>query len=130
MRSEMNTASLSPTSAAAATVNSTRNLLDPDAFLTLLLAELQTQDPLDPMDTQAMVSQLSNMQMVADSRALRQNQEFAQATNLLGRVVTWKDASSGLIASGQVTGVVRQDAGTQLTIGNTRIGFDSVLTVS
>jgi len=41
--------------------------LGTDDFLTLLLTELQYQDPTDPMDTSQMISQFSNLSQVAQA---------------------------------------------------------------
>jgi flagellar basal-body rod modification protein FlgD len=103
--------------------------LNADSFMKLLLAELQTQDPLDPMDTQAMVSQLATLQIVADNRMARESQEFTQATNLLGRQITWQDPDSGAVAGGEVSGVRRSGSEAKLVVGDTTISVGDVLTV-
>ncbi len=116
-------------SATQTTSGGTSSLLDADSFMKLLLAELQTQDPLDPMDTQSMVSQLATLQIVADNRLSRESQEFTQATSLLGRQVTWQDAASGAVAAGEVSGVVRSGGTAQLLVGDTTISLGDILTV-
>lgn len=123
----MNISSVSSGTQAAAT--GTDSLLNADSFLTLLLAELQTQDPLDPMDTQAMVSQLATLQIVADNRLARESQEFTQATSLIGRHITWQDADSGAVAAGEVSSVSRNGSDARLLVGDTTVSLDDVLTV-
>lgn len=82
------------------TTTGSADTLSPDSFMTLLIAQLRTQDPTSPMDTTAMVNQLATMQMVSESRATRQSQEFTEATNLIGKQVTWQNSATG----GAVTG--------------------------
>ena len=71
--------------------HSALNDLDLDVFLKLMLAELQNQDPLDPMDNQQFLSQISQIREVGatdrltdtlDSVLLGQN--ITSATNLIG----------------------------------------------
>ena len=112
------------------TAAASANTLGPDSFLTLLMAQLQNQDPTNPLDTQAMVTQLSTIQMVAENRAARQSQEFTQATSLLGRQVTWQNADTGAGATGQVSGVVRDGSETHLLVGSATITLGQVLTVA
>lgn len=65
--------------------------LDVDAFLSLMIAELQNQDPLNPMENDQMLAQIGQMREIAASDALRQTldsvllgQNIASATNLIG----------------------------------------------
>ena len=121
---------ISSVSAQTQTTAASANTLGPDSFLTLLMAQLQNQDPTNPMDTQAMVTQLSTIQMVAENRAARESQEFTQATSLLGRQVTWQDADTGADRTGQVGGVVRDGSETRLFVGDATITLGQVLTVA
>jgi len=49
---------LDPTSSSSVDSN---NTLGPDSFITLLTAQLQAQDPLNPMDPSQMVDQLTEI---------------------------------------------------------------------
>ena len=102
----------------------------PDMFLTLLLAELQTQDPLSPMDTQAMVTQMSDMEMVSENRTSRQSQQFAQATSLIGKTVTWQDSNGGTTESGKVTAVTRDGSDPRVQVGSTTLTLDQLQSIS
>lgn len=75
--------------------------LDRDAFLTLLIAELQHQDPLEPLKNQEYISQLTGFSTLDELRGIRSaldQQQTAAATNLnaqsiglIGREVTVLD---------------------------------------
>ena len=65
--------------------------LDVDAFLSLMIAQLQNQDPLNPMENDQMLAQIGQMRQIAASDALTQTldsvllgQNIASATNLIG----------------------------------------------
>lgn len=71
------------------------NNIDLGSFLTLMIKELQNQDPLNPMDNKDMLTQLSQIRQVGatdkltstlDSVLLGQN--ISSATNLIGAQVT------------------------------------------
>jgi len=78
-----------------------QNQLDRNAFLRLLLNQVQNQDPLNPMDNSAMVAQLAQfssleqMQNVSDGvSTLNGNIDqlnFSNAANLLGKQISGID---------------------------------------
>lgn len=105
------------------------NTLGPDDFLQLLIAQLKTQDPLSPMDTQSMVTQLSTMQMVTENRAVRQSQEMLQAVGLMGREITWQDELTGNLNIGQVSGVLREGSEARLIVGDVRLKLGQIMTI-
>ena len=103
--------------------------LGPDQFLTLLIAELQHQDPLSPMDTQAMVQQLSTIEMVSENRATRLSQEFTQALGLMDRQVTWQDPESGELVSGRVETIAREGSEVRVVVGETSLKLEQILAI-
>lgn len=70
----MDIASIASTQSGAATAGS-RIAADFNTFLTLLTAQLQNQDPLDPLDTDKFVSQLVEFSSVEQSIATNRNLE-------------------------------------------------------
>jgi len=74
--------------------------LDYDAFLRLLVAEMQNQDPTKPMDATEYVAQLATFSSVEQSiktnaklDALMASQMLGLADQLIGRTVTSGDGS-------------------------------------
>lgn len=70
------------------------NDLDIDAFLQLLISELQNQDPLNPMENSEMVAQIGQIREIGATDALTQtltnlsdSQELVTASGLIGKEV-------------------------------------------
>jgi flagellar basal-body rod modification protein FlgD len=99
------------TSTGATSASSKSKTLDYNSFLKLLVAQLQNQDPTNPSDPTAFVSQLASFSAVeqqvnANSKldALLTQSAFSQAASLVGKTVTSADGvTTGKIASVQVS---------------------------
>lgn len=65
------TSSASPAAALAA--SSTSGLADQSTFLTLLVTQLQNQDPLNPADSTQFVTQLAQFSQLEDLQNINQN---------------------------------------------------------
>jgi len=85
----VNTASAGATSTGGGFSN-----VDTDQFMKLLLAELQNQDPLEPMKNSDMVQQMSQIrnigatdQLTSTLSTLRESQELVTASGLIGQQV-------------------------------------------
>jgi flagellar basal-body rod modification protein FlgD len=87
------TSSTSSTSGTGSTTdpNSALNDLDVDSFLKIMIAELQNQDPLSPMDSSQMLDQIGQMRQITASDKLTSTlnsvllgQNIASSTNLIG----------------------------------------------
>jgi flagellar basal-body rod modification protein FlgD len=89
------TASAAPaTSSSTATATATTNdsLSDPNTFITLLTAQLQAQDPLNPMDPSEMVDQLTQINSL---QQLIQIQSDLQ--NMMGTPSTTPQANAAAV---------------------------------
>ena len=118
------TAGTTAGAASPANSQSGTETLDYNDFLKLLLAQMQNQDPLKPMDSTEYVSQLATFSNV--EQALKQNAKLdqllitsniAQANGVVGKTITSPDGS----ITGQVISVKidAQGATAQLTDGRT-----------
>lgn len=104
---------VSPTAnGGSATAPVATNQLSYNDFLTLLMTELQHQDPTQPMDPTQMVSQLATVSQVGQSVQTNQtlssmliSNSLSQAESMIGQTVTSTDGStSGVVASVTVSG--------------------------
>jgi len=95
--------------------------LGKEDFLNLLMAELQNQDPLSPMDNKDMILQLAQFSAIEGTQNLNDNMEnyidtanLATASSLIGKQIVYQDAGSGLEMIGQVNKI--NVVGTSLTM--------------
>lgn len=89
-----------------ATTDTKSATLNYDSFLKLLVAQMQNQDPTDPVDASQQMSQLASFSNVEQAiktnkhlESLIQESSLTQATGLIGKTVTSAD--------GKTTGVVK-----------------------
>lgn len=109
--------------------------LSSDAFLKLLVAQLQYQDPSKPVDTSAFMQETATLSQVqsmeanqkAATQALAAQQAMA-ATNLVGRTVKYT-AMDGTAAQGVVSSAVLTGTSPTLNIGGTSIALANVTEV-
>ncbi len=85
--------------------------LSPDDFLTLLVTQLQYQDPLSPLDQQEFMGQLAQLNTLEQTTQLNdqflhfmQFQELTQATSLIGKyVIALVTGQDGEVSSAEGT---------------------------
>ena len=116
--------------------------LNQQDFLKLLVAQLTSQDPLNPVsntDFAAQMAQFSSLQAAQSTEAsvasLQSSQQFSQANSLLGETVTVQtatDASGATIATAQgtVTGIQIQSGAPQIIVNGQPYGLSQVITVN
>ena len=109
--------------------------LGQDAFLKLLVAQMQNQDPTSPEDSGQMMSQLASFSQVselqnltASNQALTLGQDFSSAVSLIGKSVTYTD-SKGDQATGTVSAVKTDTSGALLQIGSDSIHTGAIVSV-
>jgi len=104
-----------------------------DEFLQVIFTELQSQDPLEPQDTSAMIDQLSQLrsiesdtQMVDSLDRLVVQNEFASASSLIGSLVSGVSLDNQRVAD-QVISVSQTSEGPVLNLfDGARVRFDQV----
>lgn len=70
-----------------------KNAVDSDMFLTLLVAEMQNQDPLEPTSNTEWVSQYATFTQVQQMSEMAQSVDVLRANNLIGKEVIMKTTS-------------------------------------
>lgn len=111
--------------------------IDQDQFLQLLVAQLQNQDPLNPVTDQEFISQLATLNTVQSLTSLNANfaemlklQQLTQGASLIGKSVTYTPADGGPAVTGTVDSLTTQDGSFVLAIGTDRVGLDQVQTIT
>ena len=109
--------------------------LGQDAFLKLLVAQMQNQDPASPTDSGQMMSQLASFSQVsqlqsltASQQALTLGQDFSSAVSLIGKSVTYTNAK-GDQTTGTVAGVKTDSTGALLQIGSDSVHTGAIVSV-
>lgn len=108
-----------------------------DQFLQLLVAQLQNQDPLDPVsdkDFVAQIASLNTVQSLTDLNAsfaqMLQLQQLTQGAELLGKTVTYNPAGGGDAVSGKVDSVSALNGEFVLNVGTAQVKLDQIQSVA
>ena len=83
-------------------------VLDQDDFLKLFVAQMTSQDPLNPKTDTDFVAQMAQFSSLEQSRAMQGDMAKLQANTLIGRLVEFQD-QDGLFRG--VVEAVQMDAG-------------------
>ena len=105
-----------------------------DQFLTLLCAEMQYQDPLEPTSNTEYVAQLATFSQLEATLSMQQSQENSMANDLIGKHVVLKteDENTGATnyVDGKVDYVLYEDGKTLLSVNNGLYSIDTLDTVA
>ncbi len=101
---------VSATQGAASTASAQKQLtVDYDTFLHLMMAQMQNQDPTNPMDASEQLAQLASFSQVEQSiqtnaklETLLTNLSFGQVDDLIGRTVTDANGTTGVVEKVEV----------------------------
>ena len=114
------------------TPSASKNNMDKDLFLKLLVAQLKYQDPSNPADPTQFMAQTAQFTMVEklnEVAAAQQQLVTAQlmlgATNLVGRTVTYP-GPDGVERTGVVTSATISGSNPTVKVGNTDVPLSSV----
>jgi len=107
--------------------------LTSDQFMQLLVAQVQNQDPLDPLsnaDFAAQLAQFASLQGINQMNTSFSNllmvQELTQGANLVGKTVSYLPSGSTTLTQGVVDQVTMQNSQLQLLIGGNTVTLDQV----
>lgn len=106
--------------------------MDGQMFLQLLVKQLQEQDPSSPMDTNAMIGQMSQLASMEQLTSLNSSstESFAlqmrmAAAGLVGKQVSYTDAQ-GVAQSGIASSVSYAGSVPTVTVGSATVNLDAV----
>jgi flagellar basal-body rod modification protein FlgD len=137
-------AAANSSTAAAANASSTgsttagggfNNLTTAD-FMQMLIAELENQDPTQPMSNEDLLTQLSTMSQLQSTQDLdnalqanTNNQQLSIASSFIGQNITGTDSNSNPI-SGVVSQAVLQNGSAFVQVGTTLVPLANITAVS
>lgn len=106
-----------------------------DQFLKLLVAQIQNQNPLDPVSDTEFISQLASFNQLSSLQTLSASftemlklQQLGQGSNLIGKTVNYKDAA-GKTQSGKVTSVASNGNTITVSVGSANVSLDNITKV-
>jgi flagellar basal-body rod modification protein FlgD len=104
-----------------------------DEFLKLLSAQLQNQDPLNPVDNSNFSSQLAQFSTLQGIQTLNANfsnllllQQLTQGANLVGRTIVYDTGNNGQLSQGSVDAVSVLNGKLQVLVGGTTVPLENV----
>ena len=107
-----------------------------DQFLQLLVAQLQNQDPSNPVESKEFIAQLATFSQLEGIQSLNATfseslklQQLTQGTSLIGKTVDYNLPGGGASLTGRVDSVSVQDGKYSLVIGTAKIGLNQVTTI-
>lgn len=105
-----------------------------DQFITLFLAGLKNQDPMQPVDSQTFlqqISQFANLQgmqnLTASFSDMLKLQQLTQGSTLIGWPVQY--TVNGTSGSGTVSNLMVQNGQILLQVGSAQVGLDQITRV-
>jgi len=108
-----------------------------DTFLDLFIAQLQNQDPLEPMDTSEITAQLAQLASVGslsslDSQfeAMLQLEQLNTAKDLIGCSVTYLDSNTGEQVTGTVENAAVQNSQVGVKINGNFVSLTSITSIN
>lgn len=110
-----------------------KNELDKDAFLKLLITQLQYQDPLDPVDDKEFIAQMAQFSALEQMQNLNKATTYSQSFSLIGKTVEGRsyNEATGKYTDvyGRVDSVSMKNGEAYLLIGETEIKVSDVSNV-
>jgi flagellar basal-body rod modification protein FlgD len=114
-------------------VRKPNNSLDKDAFMAILLAELQNQDPTSPMDNADMAAQLASFSQLEAMNTVSQSSLSTQAYSLIGKGVVGfiRDAVTNVITDvvGTVDSAGLESGKPYVKVGNAMVWLENITQV-
>ncbi|MDF9841380.1 MULTISPECIES: flagellar hook assembly protein FlgD [unclassified Paenibacillus] len=116
---------------AKTTGNST---LGKDQFLKILITQLQNQDPMQPMEDKEFIAQMAQFSSVEQlmnisTQLTAMNQSLGSVSGLIGKDITWNDASTELPKSGNVESIVVSSGIHYAVVGSERIALTDIIQI-
>lgn len=113
------------------------NGLSSQDFLKLLITQLQNQDPSNPMDSDQLLNQISqmralqaNLELESSLKGLTLGQQLSSATSFIGKNVTAVTGSNQTQVSGMVESVIVKDGSALLRVNGTEIPMADITGVA
>jgi flagellar basal-body rod modification protein FlgD len=108
------------------------NELDKNAFLSILVAQLTNQNPLEPSSDTEFIAQLAQYSILEQLQNLNSTMSANNAVDMVGKYVYIEDSTAGNesgVIFGKVDGVIKQDGIDYLLVGDKKYSASDVVGV-
>jgi flagellar basal-body rod modification protein FlgD len=105
-----------------------RKQLDRDAFLKILITQLQYQDPSQPMQDKEFIAQMAQFSALEQTSKVYQVNSLALGTQMIGNIASYQKPD-GSIKEGVVTAAQTIDGVVKVKIGEDMIELNQILEV-
>jgi flagellar basal-body rod modification protein FlgD len=119
----------------ASAAGKTSTSLDSNQFMQILMAQLTHQNPLEPMDSNEMMNQFSQLNSLQELRDIHTAMDKVSVSNqttylasLIGKTIK-ANRSDGKILEGVVDGVLADKDNPQIRIGNELVDLADVIEI-
>ena len=106
-------------------------------YLQLLTVQLQNQDPIDPVDQEGLINDLTQFSMLegvedlnASFESMLRLQEITQGMNLVGKTIQYEDSLTGEVKSGRADEFFTSQQAINLLVGGETVSISNVIGVS
>lgn len=106
-------------------------------YLSLLSVQLQNQDPIDPVDQEQLVNDLTQFSILEGIQNLNatfedvlQLQELTQGSELIGKELQYIDPQTGETAVGVAQRLTQSSGAINIQVGNQSISLSDVVSIS
>ena len=106
-------------------------------YLQLLTIQLQNQDPIDPVDQEGLINDLTQFSQLEGIEALNTSfadilklQELTQGIALVGKQVSYTTPDSNETKSGVVSEIVSSEEETKVIVNNDSIALENISSVN
>ena len=110
--------------------------LGQNQFLQLLVAQMKSQDPLEPTSNQEFLGQLAQFSTLSGIETLNANfsdlmslQDLTQGSSLIGKKISYTNSSNQTV-SGNVQGIAMSNGKLQVQVGSDSVTLDKILGVT
>ncbi|GAJ16061.1 unnamed protein product, partial [marine sediment metagenome] len=99
--------------------------------LKILITQLQNQDPMQPMEDKEFIAQMAQFSSVEQlmnisTQITAMNQSLGSVSGLIGKDITWNDASTELPKTGNVESIVVSSGVQYAVVGSERIALADI----
>ena len=104
--------------------------LGQDDFLKLLVTQMTSQDPMNPMTDTSFIAQMAQFTSLQQAKTMTADMSVLQANSMIGRTVQLQNSNDGSLVSGNVDSVFMNSGTPQLVVNGKTYDLDQVVSIA